>query len=123
MVRLPSALSGEPRRSVGSELGAALLGLAYAADGKLLYTASSDFQVRSANWLSGRITQLLSIPEGSCCTLFSPDSKYMVVSLPNHGAGSKQLWNVNQGTLMVDTGNCDNDVGFSAFSPDSPQFV
>lgn len=47
----------------------------------------------------------------------------MVVSLPNHGAGSKQLWNLHEGTLLVDTGNCDSDVGFSAFSPDSTQFV
>jgi WD40 repeat protein len=123
IVTLLSALTGETQRSMGSELGDALLGLAYQADGNLLYTVSIDLKVRSANLLSGQITQLFSLPEGSCCTLFSPDSKYMVVSLPNHGAGGKQLWNVNQGTLMADTGNCDNDVGFSAFSPDSTQFV
>jgi len=123
MVTLLSASTGETQRSMGSELGDALLGLAYQADGNLLYSVSSDLKVRSANLLSGQITQLFSLPEGSCCTLFSPDSKYIVVSLPNHGAGSKQLWDVDQGTLMVDTGNCDNDVGFSAFSPDSTQFV
>jgi hypothetical protein len=122
-VTLLSALTGETQRSMGSELGDALLGLAYQADGNLLYTVSSDLNVRSADLLSGQITQLFSLPEGSCCTLFSPDLKYMLVSLPNHGAGSKQLWHVNQGTLMVDTGNCDNDVGFSAFSPDSTHFV
>jgi WD40 repeat protein len=122
-VTLLSALTWETQRLMGSELGDALLGLAYQADGNLLYTVSSDLKVRSANLLSGQITELFSLPEGSCCTLFSPDSKYMVVSLPNHGAGSKQLWNVNQGTLMADTGNCDSDVGFSAFSPDSTQFV
>ena len=123
MVTLLSASSGETQRSMGSELGDAQLGLAYQADGNLLYTVSSDLKVRSANLLSGQVTQLFSLPEGSCCTLFSPDSKYMVVSLPEHGAGSKQLWDVNQGTPIVDTGNCDNDVGFSAFSPDSTQFV
>ena len=123
MVTLLSASSGETQRSMGSELGDARLGLAYQADGNRLYTVSSDLKVRSANLLSGQITQLFSLPEGSCCTFFSPDSKYMVISLPKHGAGSKQLWDLNQGTLIVDTGNCDSDVGFSAFSPDSTQFV
>lgn len=122
-VTLVDASTGETQRSIGGELGDGLLGLAYQADGNLLYTVSSDLKVRSANLLSGEITQLFSLPDGSCCTLFSPDSKYMVVSLPNHGAGSKQLWNLHEGTLLVDTGNCDSDVGFSAFSPDSTQFV
>lgn len=30
---------------------------------------------------------------------------------------------VNQGTRMVDTGNCDSDVRFSAFNPEITQFV
>ena len=123
MVTLLNALTGETQKSMGSELGDAQLGLAYQADGNLLYTVSSDLKVRSANLLSGQITQLFSLPEGSCCILFSPNSKYMVVSLPNHGAGSKQLWDVDHGTLIIDTGNCDNDVGFSAFSPDSAHFI
>jgi WD40 repeat protein len=122
-VTLLNAATGQTQRSMGNELGDALLGLAYRADGTMLYTVSSDLKVRGVNLLSGQFTQSFSLPAGSCCTLFSPDSKYLVVNLSSHGAGSKQLWDVEQGTLIVDTGNCDNDVWFSAFSPDSTKFV
>ena len=122
-VTLLSALTGETQKSMGSELGDALLGLAYQADGNLLYTVSSDLKSTECELVVRADHAIIFPSRRELLHLFSPDSKYMVISLPNHGAGSKQLWDLNQGTLIVDTGNCDNDVGFSAFSPDSTQFV
>ena len=99
------------------------LGLTYSADGNLLYANSSDNKVIQVDLLSGQVMQLFTLPEGSCCSIFSPDADYMVVNLSDHGAGSKQLWDVAQAELLQDSGNCDSDVSFSAISADSTRFI
>jgi WD40 repeat protein len=97
--------------------------LTYSADGNLLYASASDYKVIKVNLVSGQFMQLFALPEGSCCSIFSSDTKYMVVNLPNHGVGSKQLWDVGHGEMMKDSGNCDSDASFSAISRDSKHFI
>ena len=124
-IMLWDALTGESQNSSVHkfEEGQWGWGLSYSADGNLLYANSSDNKVTQVDLLSGQSKQLFTLPEGSCCSLFSPDNKYMVVNLSDHGAGSKQLWDVEQGETLQDSGNCDSDVSFSAVSPDSTHFI
>jgi WD40 repeat protein len=122
-ITLYDALTGNLQKSLGNEFGDAQWGLAYSSNGNLLYASSSDHKVKQANLASGQFAQLFTLPEGSCCTTFSPDVKYMVVDLPNHGAGSIQLWDVGHGEFLKDSGNCDSDVSFSAISQDGKHFI
>jgi len=94
----------------------------YSADGNLLYFIDNHKAIQ-VDLVSGQSTQLFTLPESSCCSVFSRDAKYMVINLPNHGGGSKQLWDVREGKIIKDTGNCDSDVSFSAISSNSKYFI
>lgn len=93
-----------------------------AYDENLLYT-TDNHNVIQVDLVSGQSIQLFTLPEGSCCSVFSRDGKYIVANLPNHGGGSKQLWDVQEGKVIKDTGNCDSDVSFSSISSNSKYFI
>jgi WD40 repeat protein len=122
-VTLWDAQTGELQELLDASFGDAQWGLAYSPDGNLLYAVSSDHSVRRMDLASGEFSQLFSLPQDSCCIVFSSDIKYMIVNRPSHGSGSKQLWDVERGELIKDSGNCDSDVTFAAFSPDSEYFT
>lgn len=94
----------------------------YSADGNLLYFIDNHKAIQ-VDLASGQSTQLFTLPESSCCSVLSQDAKYMVINLPNHGGGSKQLWDVRESKIIKDTGNCDSDVSFSAISSNSKYFI
>ncbi|HET9914950.1 MAG TPA: WD40 repeat domain-containing protein [Anaerolineales bacterium] len=122
-VTLWDAQTGELQKSLEAGFGDAQWGLAYSPDGNLLYAVSSDHSVKRMDLVAGEFSQLFSLPEDSCCVVFSSDIEYMIVNRPSHGAGSKQLWDVERGELIKDSGNCDTDVAFAAFSPNSEYFT
>jgi|GEM_PF-3868892 len=117
------ASAGKLQEQLGLGFGDAQQGLAYSPDGSLLYAISSDLGVKRMDLVSGEFMQLFSLPDGTCCSIFSPDTKFLVVGRPNYGAGSKQLWDVEHGEMIKDLGPCDSDVHLSAVSPDSRYFA
>lgn len=96
--------------------------MVYSAEGNLLYFVDNH-KVIQVDLASGQSTQLFTLPESSCCSVFSRDAKYIIVNLPNHGMGSKQLWDVGEAKIIKDTGNCSGDVSFSVISSNSKYFV
>ena len=122
-ITLWDADTGKLKEALPLGLGDAQQGLAFSSDGHLLYAVSSDRNVNRIDLIMGEYVQLFSLPEDVCCVTFSPDSRLMLVSLPHYGEGSKQLWNVEPGKMLKDSGRCDSDVGLAAFSPDNQSFV
>jgi WD40 repeat protein len=124
-VTLWDASSGKFKKSIGSGVGGVQMyrGLAFSADGKSLYVAFDDQQVRQADIDSGRLTDLFSLPKDGCCVFISPNTQTLLVSRPNHGGGTKELWDVQNGALLKSLGNCDNDTTLEVFSQDGSHFV
>jgi WD40 repeat protein len=71
----------------------------------------------------GTVTQPFTLPQGGCCAAFSADARYMLVNLPNHGVGTKELWDVQKGARRIDMGQCDSDSIPQAFSRDGRFFA
>lgn len=117
-VILWDAQTGDQLKDLTIDVGNAQQGLAYSADGNFLYIISADHIVKQVNLPSGEFMQVFTLPEDSCCTIFSPDGRYGLVNRPNHGMGSKQIWDMEQGILIKDLGQCDSDISFSSFSRD-----
>ena len=118
------AASGKVLNSVivGQEQDQYMQGVAFSADGKAVY-AVFDHKVRQVDLSTWKSVVLFSMPDDSCCTVFSPDGQQMLVSRPGHGAGSKELWNIEKGGVLQSLGNCDNDTTLEVFSQDGGQFV
>ena len=121
-ITLWDAASGKLQKSLGSGLGD-IRALAFSADGKVLYAVSDDHQVQRYDLPGGTVTQPFTLPQGGCCAAFNADARYILVNLSNHGAGTKELWDVQKGARLIDMGHCDSDSILQAFSQDSRFFV
>lgn len=118
------ALTGKIQKSlvIGTENIQYVHGVAFRADGQAVY-AIFDHKVRQVDLSSWKITDLFRLPDDSCCTAFSSDAQIALVSRPHGGMGTKELWDMEKGSLTKDLGNCENDTTLQVFSQDGSHFV
>lgn len=121
-ITLWDAATGKLRKSVGSGLGDIEV-LAFSADEMALYALANNREVRWLDLSGSQAAKQLSLPEGACCIAFSDDARYMLVNLPNHGVGTKELWDVQKDVRLIDIGHCDDDSIVHAFSRDGRFFA
>lgn len=121
------ANAGSSINTIGAGLGNPMFGLAFSANGETVY-AMYDLTpahpiVRSINLADGKSTDLFEPTEGSIFAVFSPDASQMIVNVPDHGSGHKELWDVKNGRLLLPSDRCDSDVSLYTFRTDGKQFV
>jgi len=123
-ITLWDATTGKFQKSIGIGLGpgTVFFGLAFDAGGNRLYADYADGKVRSLDLVSGKSTDLFSLPGRNCCNAIGPGGLRMLVDFSDHGAGHKELWDVQSGKMLINAEHCDNDVNFSAFSADGRYF-
>jgi WD40 repeat protein len=122
-ITLWDASTGTFQKTIGVDLGDPRFGLAFTSDSTRLYAVYDNGKVRRAELTSGQFVELFNLPERGSWSTFSPDAQQVLINRSDHGAGNRELWDVQRGEMLIDSGRCDSDVSFTAFSANGNYFA
>jgi WD40 repeat protein len=122
-ITLWDAATGKFQKSIAEGQGSPNK-LFFKTDGSGPYAIYQDRKIKQLDLASGTLTETgQSFPEDCCGELLSPDSKTLLVPRSDHGAGGKELWDMQSQKAVITIEHCDSDIHVAAFSPDSKYLI